>query len=149
MWPPNQPGFANNTLKIMSSQIELISNISDIDDYCDDECGTNEDCIDDFIEPTRISELTSEDKETDSYIIRLMFPLKTITYQHKAKLNLVEFICYIGSVFSLWFGISVASIVGSMVIHTYQNARTNKKLINNDNVNMFMSTSTIHRNNSV
>ena len=76
-----------------------------LEDICWKECPHN-DCFEQYMEARIIQ---SSDVRYDK--LRLMIPFEPrTTFRHKPCIQVIEFLCYLASTLSLWFGFSVISV---------------------------------------
>jgi len=85
-------------------------------------CGKQDDCYSEYFNLIQMGhfERSADRKEDeDLFGIYLYLPTGIITkYFHSPRLHLTEFICYFGSIFSLWFGFSMIT-TSKMAIKLY------------------------------
>jgi hypothetical protein len=95
-------------------------------------CGLNDDCFKQYF--TFYSDEEVYDVG-DNFVI-LVYPpdLPTLIFTHLPKMQTEEFICFIASIFSLWFGFSiimlsdVCSAVSANLVKIYNDYRTKIKI---------------------
>ncbi len=83
--------------------------IKDLDliEYCSKFC-SNMDCVKHHYKPVLISGELTDRKEVIIDLTILTEP--ETTFWHKPKIETIEFLCYIASILSIWFGFSILSI---------------------------------------
>ncbi len=83
--------------------------IKDLDliEYCSKFC-SNMDCVKHYYKPVLISGELTDRKEVIIDLTILTEP--ETTFWHKPKIETIEFLCYIASILSIWFGFSILSI---------------------------------------
>ena len=74
------------------------------------------------------------EKENQSILSLAFSTVPQISHYHKPKLETIEFLCYLASIVSLWFGFSMISTYDWLkIIITKINQSTKIKVINNQN----------------
>jgi len=97
----NNIRFANTT-----DEIKCSKNL-DLNQYCSRNC-SHMDCIKTYYKPVFLTNDASEEKEIR---IDWVIPFEPETiFWHKPRIELIEFLCYIAAILSLWFGFSILSI---------------------------------------
>ena len=87
-----------------SDQKHCIERI-DLDTICRKQCHYL-DCTIDYYRPLKFNKY-----ERNTTTLQLIFPTKPETvYYHEPKTATIEFICYLASTFSMWFGLSIYSV---------------------------------------
>jgi hypothetical protein len=79
----------------------------DIIEYCSKFC-SNMDCVKHYYKPVLISGELTDRKEVRIDLIILTEP--ETTFWHKPRIETIEFVCYIASILSIWFGFLILSI---------------------------------------
>ena len=83
----------------------------DLKEYCYDMC-PKDDCLIAHYKPIEISSVEQQKEDSDYMIISLIIPSEPeTTYRHKPSVHLIEFLCYMASTLSLWFGVSIFSVI--------------------------------------
>ena len=84
----------------------------DFEAICHKEC-RHHDCVINFYQPVIVSSYDHDENQIPIPIttVEFVFPVKPETaYYHEPKLATIEFICYLASTFSMWFGVSIYSL---------------------------------------
>ncbi len=98
---------------------------------CTQVCGSNDDCYKEYINIRFISIDNFFPRMNGSHRILILPPTSpNLIYTHTNKIHLEEFLCYAGSVISLWFGVSILMISDIISrLHKYLTQYRKKKNI--------------------
>lgn len=96
---------------------------------CLNVCSKMKDCVSEYYSMSVIGqfERTHHLSQYDQFhgiYIYLPSGLNT-RYIHSPRLHLIEYICYFGSVFSLWFGFSIIALSRALIGAIYQYNKSN------------------------
>jgi hypothetical protein len=96
----------------------------ELSDKCRELCGESKDC---FAENYELSEIRSYGENGLFTIVIPLPTIPTLIFTHWPKIRFEEFLCFIGSIFSLWFGFSIVMLsdVCLLVVKQVKNV-TNK-----------------------
>ena len=100
-----------------------------IDDLCSREC-SNTDCFKQYMEMKILEEQNDNGKygNVSRINIRLPFEPKS-TFIHRPSIETVEFLCYLASTLSLWFGFSVIAVYAWLINFVRFNSQANFNFI--------------------
>jgi len=108
---------------------------SELSDKCREFCGENNDC---FAEIFELNEIRGGGKKGSFTLVFLLPTIPNLLFTHWPKIRFEEFLCFIGSIFSLWFGFSIVMLSDVCLLVVRQvkkiiNFRLNIILNNNNN----------------
>ena len=97
--------FSNSTLE--SDCVKRLP----LNHLCHNQCHNN-DCFKQYIEPNVMEDRDIHDRIGNLTWLRVLIPFapKT-TFTHKPSIEPIEFLCYMASTLSIWFGFSVLSVL--------------------------------------
>jgi len=102
-------------------------------DKCWQKCSQNTDCYKEFFR------LDSKENEAKKNTLRIEFPSHPTTiYEISLKMSVEEYLCYIASILSLWFGFSILSL--TKFFHNFNNIYQKfiiNKTKNQQNINLY------------
>jgi len=87
----------------MTEKMNFGPNLS-LEQKCEKICGLDNDCVKEYFIPEYIREVWGNQSFTIA-VKPQRYPILSI--KHSPKIQFEEFMCYITSIFSLWFGFSV------------------------------------------
>jgi hypothetical protein len=107
----------------------------ELSDKCREFCGENNDC---FGEVFELNEIRGGGKKGIFTLVFLLPTIPSLLFTHWPKIRFEEFLCFIGSIFSLWFGFSIVMLSDVCLLVVRQvkkiiNFRLNIILNNNNN----------------
>jgi hypothetical protein len=114
----------------------------ELSDKCREFCGDSNDCFGEIFELSEIRAFGTK----DNFEITITPPtIPSLTFTHWPKIRFEEFLCFIASIFSLWFGFSLVMLsnVYLLVVKRVKNI-TNKlstKVTLNNNNNLIINNS--------
>ena len=105
-------GRNENSVPFASDQ-KCIASI-DFDTICMKDC-SHYDCYIDYYKPIGVSEKLVDKYE--SAILDLAIPTEPVMcYLYEPRIEMIEFVCYLASTFSIWFGVSLYSVFDLIVV---------------------------------
>jgi hypothetical protein len=79
------------------------------------------DCVDEYFS-TKLERIAKEPVETQKKSIEISLPdLFETHYRYSAKLEMVEYLCYVGSTISMWFGFSIVGLLSVASVDRIKN----------------------------
>lgn len=115
-WPA--PVAAVRQEQLIVSDMSNYTNYGEISKWCNAKCGRQENCLNVYYDVQKYLNVwrkPGEDEEGFQVIVMSPRGMDT-TYKHNAKIQLIEYICYVASLLSLWFGASAKSLFGNVDI---------------------------------
>ena len=115
-WPA--PVAASLEERLPVSDMTNYTNYGNISRFCNQKCGRQENCLTVYYEVEKYLNVWRRPGETyDGFTVVIMSPRgMDATYKHNPKIQLIEYICYVASLLSLWFGASAKSLFGNVDI---------------------------------
>ncbi len=108
-----------------------------VSEKCTQKCGSNDDCYKKYINIRFIPNDNFFPRMNGSHRILILPPTSpNLIYTHSQKLHIDEFLCYVGSLVSLWFGVSIlmiSDIISRLHIYLTQFRKQNKIIANKTN----------------
>ena len=91
------------------------TNSLDFDGHCLEECANN-DCSKQYIEMKIIEDQELSEEYGNINIVSLWLPFEPkSTFIHRPSIETVEFLCYLASTLSIWFGFSIISVYSWLI----------------------------------
>ena len=101
-----------------------------LDEQCLNDCA-NYDCFKQYMEMKIIEEKNTSGKYDHVNLVSIWLPFKPkSTFIHRPSIETVEFLCYLASTLSLWFGFSVISVNSLLISLLKSKLQANSNFMN-------------------